>query len=44
MEPDREILTAYLESAHQITSETAKIMLVTKPLLTSHILVIVQNA
>ena len=35
MEPDREILTAYSESAHQITKETAKIMLVTKPLLTS---------
>ena len=35
MEPDREILTAYSESAHQITQETAKVMLVTKPLLTS---------
>jgi len=29
MEPDREILTTYSESAHQITQETAKIMLVT---------------
>ena len=35
MEPNREILTAYSESAHQITYDTAKIMLETKPLLAS---------
>ena len=43
MEPDREILTAYSESAHQITYETAKIMLVTKLLLTSVIIYIFQK-